>query len=51
MLEEFAMIREQGYAVSHGERLLGISAISVPIKDVNQEVHYCLSVGGHRLSE
>ncbi|MFC6690000.1 IclR family transcriptional regulator [Pseudomonas lini] len=45
VLEEFAMIREQGYAVSHGERLLGISAISVPIKDVNQEVHYCLSVG------
>jgi DNA-binding IclR family transcriptional regulator len=45
VLEELARIREQGFAVSHGERLLGISAISVPIKDVNEEVHYCLSVG------
>jgi DNA-binding IclR family transcriptional regulator len=43
---ELAKIREQGYAVSHGERLLGVSAISVPIKDVHDEVHYCLSVGG-----
>ncbi|KVC15886.1 MULTISPECIES: IclR family transcriptional regulator [Burkholderia] len=45
LLEELARVREQGYAVSHGERLLGISAISAPIKDFNEEVHYCLSVG------
>ena len=36
----------KGYAVSHGERLLGVSAVSAPIKDVNEEVHYCLSIGG-----
>jgi DNA-binding IclR family transcriptional regulator len=46
VLAELAKIREQGYAVSHGERLLGVSAISTPIKDVNEEVHYCLSIGG-----
>jgi DNA-binding IclR family transcriptional regulator len=46
VLEEMATIRRQGYAVSHGERLLGVSAISAPIKDVQEEVHYCLSVGG-----
>ncbi|MFP3735678.1 IclR family transcriptional regulator [Burkholderia ambifaria] len=45
VLEELAQVRDQGYAVSHGERLLGISAISAPIKDFNEEVHYCLSVG------
>jgi DNA-binding IclR family transcriptional regulator len=45
VLEELDRIRDQGFAVSHGERLLGISAISAPIKDVNEEVHYCLSVG------
>lgn len=46
VLSELENIRRQGYAVSHGERLLGVSAISAPIKDVNDEVHYCLSVGG-----
>jgi DNA-binding IclR family transcriptional regulator len=45
VLEELERVRTQGYAVSHGERLLGISAISAPIKDFNEEVHYCLSVG------
>jgi DNA-binding IclR family transcriptional regulator len=45
VLAELERVREQGYAVSHGERLLGISAISSPIKDFHEEVHYCLSVG------
>ncbi|WP_211949770.1 IclR family transcriptional regulator [Cupriavidus yeoncheonensis] len=45
VLAEFEKVREQGYSVSHGERLLGISAISAPIKDVHEEVHYCLSLG------
>jgi len=44
--DELEKIRKQGYAVSHGERLLGVSAVSTPIKDVNEEVHYCLSMGG-----
>ena len=43
---ELARIRDQGYAVSHGERVLGVSAISAPIKGVDEQVHYCLSVAG-----
>jgi DNA-binding IclR family transcriptional regulator len=46
LLDELAKIRRQGYAVSHGERLLGVSAVSAPILDTQDEVHYCLSVGG-----
>ncbi|UUZ77243.1 IclR family transcriptional regulator [Polaromonas sp. P1(28)-13] len=46
LLVELQVIRAQGYAVSHGERLLGVSAVSAPIKDTHDEVHYCLSVGG-----
>lgn len=46
ILSEIAKARKHGYAVSHGERLLGLSAISVPIKDAHDEVHYCLSIGG-----
>jgi DNA-binding IclR family transcriptional regulator len=46
LLAELARVRNQGYAVSHGERLLGMSAISAPIWDVNEEVHYCLTVNG-----
>lgn len=44
--EELRHVLEAGYAVSHGERLLGVSAISAPIFDVNEEVKYCLSLGG-----
>jgi DNA-binding IclR family transcriptional regulator len=43
---ELEVVRTAGYSVSHGERLLGVSAISAPILDVNEEVHYCLSLGG-----
>lgn len=44
--EELARIRAQGYAVSHGERILGLSAISAPILDFNEEARYCLTVNG-----
>jgi len=46
MLAELEEVRNRGYAVSHGERLLGLSAVSAPIKDTNDEVHYCLTVAG-----
>jgi len=46
VLAQLATVRKKGFAVSHGERLLGVSAISAPIKDVKEEVHYCLSIGG-----
>ncbi|ALM84248.1 IclR family transcriptional regulator [Bordetella sp. N] len=44
--EELRSIQQAGYAISHGERLPGVSAISAPIFDVNEEVKYCLSLGG-----
>jgi DNA-binding IclR family transcriptional regulator len=43
---ELNRVRDAGFAVSHGERLLGVSAVSAPIKDVSEQVHYCLSVNG-----
>jgi DNA-binding IclR family transcriptional regulator len=46
VLAELTRIRHQGYAVSHGERVLGVSAISAPIKGVDEQVQYCLSVVG-----
>jgi DNA-binding IclR family transcriptional regulator len=46
LLADLAKIREQGYAVSHGERLLGLSAVSAPIRDAADAVHYCLTVAG-----
>jgi DNA-binding IclR family transcriptional regulator len=46
VLAELALIREQGYAVSDGARLLGVMAVSAPIRDTNDEVNYCLTVAG-----
>lgn len=43
---ELAQIRKQSYAVSHGERLAGLSAISGPIRDVNEEARYCITISG-----
>ena len=40
------MDRQQGYAVSHGERVLGVAAVSAPIRGLDDEGHYCLSVAG-----
>ena len=39
-------ILRQGYAVSHGERVLGVGAVSAPIRGLDDEGHYCLSVAG-----
>lgn len=46
LLAELAEVRERGYAITHGQRLEGLSAISAPIRDMNDEVHYCLTVNG-----
>ncbi len=46
IVAEFTKIRKQGYAVSHGERLPGLSAISAPIRSSNDEVRYCLTLNG-----
>lgn len=43
---ELAVIREQGYAVSNSERVLGITGIAAPIRDVEGQVRYCLAITG-----
>lgn len=39
-------IRRQGYARTTGQRIPGVTAISVPIFDINDEVNYSLSITG-----
>jgi DNA-binding IclR family transcriptional regulator len=46
VLAELETIRNREYAVSHGERVLGVSSISAPIKGPDEQVLYCLSVAG-----
>lgn len=46
VLADLAAVKERGYAISHGERLPGLSAVSAPIWDMNEEVHYCVTVNG-----
>lgn len=46
VVRELEEVRQAGFSVSHGERLLGVTAISAPIFDVNDEVKYCMSIGG-----
>lgn len=43
---ELASIRRQGFAVSHGERVLGVSAIAAPIVGADDQVRHCLSLAG-----
>lgn len=46
LLAAYATIREQGYAVSHGARVLGITGVTAPIRDLEQKVRHCLAVTG-----
>lgn len=41
-----AEIRRLGYSCTTGQRIPGVTAISVPIFDIKDEVHYSLSVTG-----
>ncbi len=41
-----AEIRRNGYACTSGQRIPGVTAISVPIFDINDEVHYSISITG-----
>jgi DNA-binding IclR family transcriptional regulator len=43
---DLAEIRAQGYACTAGQRIPGVTAISVPIVDMNREVHYSIAVTG-----
>ncbi len=46
LLRELARIRELGYAVTHGERVLGVTAISAPIQERDAQVRHCVTVAG-----
>jgi IclR family transcriptional regulator, KDG regulon repressor len=41
-----ADIRRQGFACTSGQRIPGVTAISVPIFDINDQVHYSLAITG-----
>ena len=43
---ELTRILEQGYAVTHGERVLGLTAISAPIVDIDGSVRHSITVTG-----
>lgn len=43
---ELARFRRQGYAISRGTRVPGLTAISVPIFDLDGRVPHCLSLTG-----
>lgn len=39
-------IRTHGYALTHDDRVDGVMAISVPIRDASDDVRYCMTVTG-----
>ncbi|WP_354116132.1 IclR family transcriptional regulator C-terminal domain-containing protein [Bradyrhizobium sp. LA7.1] len=43
---DLARITQQGYACTSGQRIPGVTAISVPIFDINDEVRYSLALTG-----
>ncbi|HYG91748.1 MAG TPA: IclR family transcriptional regulator [Azospirillum sp.] len=43
---ELERFRAQGYALTSGQRVPGVTAISVPIRDMKETVRYCLSLTG-----
>lgn len=46
LLRELPRIRRQGFAATHGERVPGASAVSVPIFGLSGRHEYCLTVLG-----
>jgi IclR family transcriptional regulator, KDG regulon repressor len=46
LLRDLETVRQRGYAVSSGERVVGASAVSVPLRNAQGAVDYCLTVSG-----
>ena len=46
IMRELELIRRNGYSSTHGERVLGLSAMSAPIWDSKDEAHYCITITG-----
>ena len=49
LLKDLEKVRRAGHAVSHGERVPGLSAISAPVRDQSGQVRYSLSIIGPTL--
>jgi DNA-binding IclR family transcriptional regulator len=43
---ELARFRRQGYALTRGQRVAGLTAIAVPVFDINGRVQHCLALTG-----
>ncbi len=46
LMEEFAKVRAQGYAVSRNEREMGVSSVAAPVYNASREVTAAISVAG-----
>lgn len=46
LLEKIAEIRRNGYVLTQDDRVVGVMAVSVPIRDTSGEVQYCMTVTG-----
>lgn len=46
LMQAIAAIRESGYALTRDDRVDGVMAISVPIRDTLQEMRYCMTITG-----
>ncbi len=46
LMRELELIRRNGYSSTHGERVLGLSAMSAPIWDSKDEARYCITITG-----
>ena len=45
LLSELERVRSAGYAVTHGERVSGMSAVAAPVRDTGS-VRYCIAIAG-----
>ena len=46
LMRELARFRRQGYALTRGQRVPGLTAIAVPIFDMEGKVRHCLALTG-----
>jgi DNA-binding IclR family transcriptional regulator len=46
LFRQLERFRHQGYAVTKSERIAGVTAISVPIHDIEKPGHYSLAITG-----
>jgi DNA-binding IclR family transcriptional regulator len=44
LLAELAQVRKDGCCISHGERVLGLSAMAAPIWESDGTVNYCIAI-------